>query len=524
MKPILRSYVRATWHRPEGGSRPLLDPCTEEVIAEAPTAGVDFGGALDFARRVGGPALRELTFAGRGELLRAMSAALQDRRDELLAVSLLNTGATRRDAKFDVDGGIHALAYYAELGAALGQARVLPDGEGLQLGRSPRFWGQHVWVPLAGAAVHVNAFNFPVWGFAEKAACALLAGVPVVTKPATSSALVAERAVAAVVERGVLPPGALSLVCGPASGLLDELGPVDALAFTGSAATALALRGTTSLLRSGTRVNVEADSLNAAVLGPDAAPEGATWSAFVRDVVREMTQKTGQKCTAVRRIFVPRARLAPAREALVERLRAVVVGHPEDESVTMGPLATAEQLRDAESGVACLGQDAALVLGEGRRIDGVGAPPGRGYFFGPTLLLRADEPALARRVHTHEVFGPVAALLAYDGTARAAAELVALAEGTLVTSVYSDDREFLAEFLARAGATTGRLYIGSERVADQLPGSGVALPQVQHGGPGRAGGGQELGGLRGLQLYLQRVALTGERALVARLSGTRDEA
>jgi oxepin-CoA hydrolase/3-oxo-5,6-dehydrosuberyl-CoA semialdehyde dehydrogenase len=374
-------------------------------------------------------------------------------------------------------------------------------------------------VPRHGVAVHVNAFNFPAWGFAEKAACALAAGMPVITKPATATAMVAARCVEIVLDSGAVPEGALQLVCGSTGDLLDRLGPQDVLAFTGSADTSLKLRSGGPLLAASTRVNVEADSLNAAVLAPDVEPGSETWELFVRDVVREMTQKSGQKCTAVRRILVPAGRGDEAREALVERLAAVVTGNPADETVTMGPLATADQLADAERGVAELGSAARRVLGEGRRIDGVGSPAGKGFFIGPTLLW-ADEPWSAAAAHRREVFGPVATLMPYDGSADAAAGLVALGGGTLVTSAYGDDAEWTAALIAAAGATTGRFYLGSADAAPAAPGSGIAMPQCLHGGPGRAGGGEELGGLRGLERYMQRVALPGSRGRVERLAGT----
>jgi oxepin-CoA hydrolase/3-oxo-5,6-dehydrosuberyl-CoA semialdehyde dehydrogenase len=377
-----------------------------------------------------------------------------------------------------------------------------------------------VLAPLAGAAVHINAFNFPVWGWAEKAACSLLAGMPVISKPATSSALITERAVEIVVDGGVLPEGAMTLICGSTGDLLDHLGPQDVLAFTGSATTAMKLRGKRNLLESSTRVNIEADSLNAAVLGPDVEPGGDLWSVFLRDVEREITQKTGQKCTAVRRVLVPRERIDGVQQELIESLRSIVVGNPNDGTVRMGPLATADQLSDGISGVARLREEADLVLGEGKRVDGVGNPGGKGFFFAPTLLRVAD-PDSATVVHQHEVFGPVASLMAYDGSADHAAALVGRAGGCLVTSVYSDKRAFLSRYLERGATTSGRLYIGSTKVADQLPGSGVAMPHLLHGGPGRAGGGAELGGDRGLSLYLQRVAVSGDRGLIERLAGSR---
>ena len=513
----LESYVCGRWHAADRGFSTLVDPSTEEEIARASSEGVDFGAALEHARERGGPALRELSFAGRGELLKAMSKALRACRDELLALSRTNNGATTPDGSFDVDGGGGTLAYYAALCRGLGERTVLAEGEGAQLARTEGFWAQHVLVPRRGVAVCINAFNFPVWGFAEKAACSLAAGVPVIVKPATATALVAARAVRAVIEAGVLPEGALQLIVGGTGDLLDRLGPQDVLAFTGSADTAATLRKRTQLGTAASRFNVEADSLNAAVLGSDVATGGddPTFELFLRDVVREMTQKTGQKCTAVRRVVVPAERLGAVRDALAGQLGGVVTGNPEDPEVTMGPLATAAQLADAEEGVAALG--ARVVLGGGR-CDGRGAEPGRGYFFPPTLLEAADGGA-GGAVHEREVFGPVATLLPYDGSAEGAAAVVALGGGTLVTSVYGDDPGWLGTFLAAAGPTTGRLYIGSRAAAGEAPGSGAALPQALHGGPGRAGGGEELGGLRGVTLYLQRLALQGSRPLVEELAG-----
>jgi len=513
----LRSYVGGQWREARAGFAPLHDPCTEEVIAQASSDGVDFGAALEHAREVGGPALRALTFAERGELLLAASKALHACRDELIELSLRNSGTTRKDAKFDLDGATGTLSFYAYLGKELGDRRYLVDGEGVALGRSARFYGQHLLLPLTGAAVHINAFNFPAWGFAEKAACAWLAGVPVITKPATSTALVTERCIEILVEAKLLPAGALALIVGSTGDLLSRLGPQDAFGFTGSADTALRLRGLPNLLAKSVRVNIEADSLNAAVLGPDVSPGSETCNLFLREVEREMTQKTGQKCTAVRRVFIPKERMDEVQAALIERLSAVVTGNPADSSVTMGPLATAQQLADGVAGIARLAGDARIVHGSGLRADGVGATPGRGYFLAPTLL-RADDAESTQNVHSHEVFGPVATLLPYDGSAAVAARLCARAEGTLVTSVYSDDDSWAASFVVDGGPWAGRIYLGSEKMAEQALGSGVALPQSLHGGPGRAGGGEELGGKHGLSLYLRRVALQGSRAMVGKLA------
>jgi oxepin-CoA hydrolase/3-oxo-5,6-dehydrosuberyl-CoA semialdehyde dehydrogenase len=514
----LASYLAGRWTEADRDFQTLVNPATEEPLARASSTGADFAGALDWARRTGGPALRELTFAQRGEILKAVAKKLREHRAELLELSRQNNGATAGDGSFDVDGGGGALAVYGNLGLALGERKSLLDGGGDQLGRTDAFWSQHVAVPKRGVAVHVNAFNFPAWGFAEKFACAFLAGVPAIVKPATATAWTAHRTVEIVLGAGLLPEGALQLVVGGTGDLLDRLGAQDVLAFTGSAATAMALRGKRNLLAASVAVNVEADSLNAAVLAPDAAPGGATFERFVADVVRETTQKAGQKCTAVRRIVVPGPVEAEVTAALVARLERVVTGDPADAGVTMGPLATAAQLRDALDGIAELLATCDLVYGSGRRIDGAGAPAGKGFFVGPTLL-RCPLPLERSPVHYREVFGPVATVLPYDGTAAQAAAIVALADGTLVTSAYSDDPAWLTDFALAAGAATGRLYVGSER--SEGMGSGACFPQSLHGGPGRAGGGAELGGLRGLAPYLQRLALQGDRALLDAVAGAR---
>ena len=514
----LKSYVGGRRHEAKEGFVPLVDPSTEEEIARVSSSGVDFGAVLDYSRQRGAPALQALSFVERGELLKAMSKALRENRDELLELSRRNNGTTLPDGAFDIDGATGTLAYYAAISKGLGEQTFLTEGEGLQLARTEGFWGQHLLVARRGVAVHINAFNFPAWGFAEKAACALLAGMPVITKPATSTAMVAERCVEILVAAGILPDGVLQLVCGTTGDLLDRLGPQDVLAFTGSAETARRLRGREGRALASTRFNVEADSLNPAVLAPDVEPDSETMALFLKDVLREMTQKSGQKCTAVRRILVPAATADSVEEALVGRLRAVVTGNPADESVSMGPLANAQQLEDAERGVAELSRVARSVFGAGTRVDGVGSPSGKGYFFAPTLL-RAEEGGSGKVIHRREVFAPVATIIPYDGGSATAAKIVALGGGTLVTSVYGDDRDWLSDFVGGCAATTGRLYVGSQEAAGEAPGSGVGLPQTLHGGPGRAGGGEELGGLLGVKLYMQRVALQGARPLIDDLSG-----
>jgi oxepin-CoA hydrolase/3-oxo-5,6-dehydrosuberyl-CoA semialdehyde dehydrogenase len=513
----LASYVSGKWIEGKGGkAAELVNPATEEVLATASTEGIDFASAVTFARERGGKALRAMTFAQRGEMLRAMSRAIHAKRDELLSLAQANGGNTRGDAKFDVDGAIGTLAAYADLAPELGDTHVLVDGDGVQLGRGARLFGQHVYLPRAGVAVHINAFNFPAWGLAEKAATALLAGMPVISKPATSTALVAHRIVEILIEEKVLPEGALSLVCGGVGDLLDRLGGQDVLAFTGSSITAAKLRAGQSVVRDATRINVEADSLNAAILGPDATDGSEVLNLFATDVVREMTQKTGQKCTAIRRIYVPLDRVADVVERLRERLSGIKVGDPSRDDVNMGPVSTAQQLRDVREGVAKLESCAKTVFGSKDKIQD------KGFFVSP-ILLQGDAPKSDDAVHTHEVFGPVATVMPYRSNDELTA-LVAAGGGGLVTSVYADDKDFVRTMVLALAPFHGRLVLGSSKVAGQSLPPGMALPQLVHGGPGRAGGGEELGGRRGMTFYMQRTALQGDRAILEAIAGTKKTA
>ncbi len=510
----LKSYVGGRWVEGTGTASNLVNPSTEEVVAQTSTGGIDFKEALAFARKSGAH-LRKLTFAQRGEILRKLAAAGQAGREELIALAVENGGNTRGDAKFDVDGAIGTLNAYADLAGTLGDKRVLADGEGVALGRGARLFGQHAWLPREGVAVHVNAFNFPAWGMAEKLAVAFLAGMPVITKPATATALVAHRLAEMWVASGALPEGTFTFVCGGTGDLLEQLGGQDVLAFTGGSDTATSLRGYKNMLKDSVHVNVEADSLNAAILGPDVEPGSEVFNLFVADVARDMTQKTGQKCTAIRRVFVPASRVEEVKEALVERLSAIRVGNPADEKVTMGPVSTAAQLRDVRAGIEKLSQGAKVLLGGASAVNGIGAPEGKGFFVAPTLLLSTD-PKPSDAVHAHEVFGPVATLIPFEQTS-SMVELVRAANGGLVSSVYSDDKEFLAETVLGIAPFHGRVCIVGEKVAGQTLPPGMVLPQLLHGGPGRAGGGEELGGVRGMQLYMQRVALQGNRSTLEAL-------
>ncbi|HRG98777.1 MAG TPA: 3,4-dehydroadipyl-CoA semialdehyde dehydrogenase [Polyangiaceae bacterium] len=516
----LASYLSGAWTCGSGAGAALLNPSTEEVVATASTEGLDLGAALAHARDEGGPRLRAMSFAERGELLRAMSKAIYAKRDELIGLAMTNGGNTRSDAKFDIDGATGTLAFYADLGKELGDAHVLADGDGVQLGRSARLFGAHVYTPRRGVAVHVNAFNFPAWGLAEKAATALLAGMPVFCKPATSTALVAHRISELLVESGALPAGAFSLLAGGAGALTSHLGAQDVLAFTGGSSTARTLRAEASVVERGVRLNVEADSLNAAVLGPDVELGSDLENLFTADVARDIQQKTGQKCTAIRRVYVPRERLAEIADLLAERLRAIKVGVPSHDDVTMGPLATRSQLRDVREGAKRIQAAAKLVFGDPDRVAALGRDGDKGFFMSPLLFVH-EQPSAADVVHSHEVFGPCATVMPYDGTGEDAARLVAAGGGGLVTSVYSDDPRFLAAAVIGSAAFNGRVVIGSSKVASQAIAPGLVMPHLLHGGPGRAGGGEELGGRRGLSFYMQRTAVQGDRALLDALTGKR---
>lgn len=511
----LGSYLGDAWVDGSGKAAELVNPATEEVLASTSSAGLDLAKALAHARDVGGPALRALTFRERGELLEKMSKAIYAERDALIELAIANGGNTRSDAKFDVDGATGTLMAYAELGKKLGDKQLLVDGEPADIAGS-RLQGYHLLSPRHGVAVHIGAFNFPAWGWAEKAACALLAGMPVFTKPATATALLAHRTAEICVGAGILPRGAFSFLCGSAGDLLEHLSWKDVVAFTGGSSTGLSIRKTERLLAQGVRVNVEADSLNSALLLPEA--EDASVQAFVRDVARDMTQKTGQKCTAIRRVIVPESLLDRVREALSEQLATVKIGNPALDEVRMGPVATASQKRDVLAGIEKLRAQTKVAWGDPASLSPLGVPAGKGYFV-PLLLLEAEDALAATHVHEHEVFGPVATLLPYDGSTERALEIVRAGQGGLVASIYGDDRKALAEVVQGAAAWHGRLVVVDAKVADKSIAPGTVLPQLVHGGPGRAGGGEELGGLRGLALYQQRTAVQGNGPLVAKFVG-----
>ncbi len=508
----LKSYVNGKWQQGADETSILLNPATEEALAETSTNGIDFSAGLEFARTTGGPALRAMTFAERAEKLQGVYDALFACREEFIELSILNGGNTRNDAKFDIDGATATLLAYVDVGKQLGARQLINDGQTEQIGRTPRYGGKHIYSSMRGAAVHINAFNFPAWGMIEKAAVSLLAGMPVISKPATSTALLAYRMTEVIVESGILPDGAFSFIAGSVGDLLDHLDPQDALAFTGSGSTAAILRGLEAHTKGSVRVNVEADSLNAAIMGADIESGSETWQMMLSEVSNDIRQKAGQKCTAIRRIFVPPGQQENFVAALKERLDDIIVGNPADADVRLGPLVSRGQLDDVASGIAELGNQAEKVTGSLQPDNLVAAEAGKGFFLTPHLF-QVDDIASAPIVHEREIFGPVATVMPY-GDVDTLIGVCARGGGSLVSSLYSDDRNFSRQVLTGLAPYNGRLTHGSSKVAGISPGPGTVMPMMVHGGPGRAGGGEELGGLRGLSFYMQRTAVQGYSALL----------
>ena len=512
---VLRSYVEGRWHAPDSGF-PVYDAVTGDLVTEVSSQGIDFGAALAYGRRAGGPALREMTFHERAELAKSVGQLLRENRDELYQLSY-RTGATLNDSKFDIDGGIGVLLSYASKARReLPNDRVLVEGQPEQLGKAGQFLGQHLLTPRHGVAVQVNAFNFPVWGPLEKLAPALIAGVPTLIKPASQTGYLTARVVELIVNSGLLPEGALQLVSGGAGDLLDHLQEQDLLSFTGSASTAQRLRSHPNVVTRSVRFNAEADSLNMSVLGPDATPGTPAFDLYVRQLVTEMTVKAGQKCTAIRRAFVPAGQLDAVTEAVTERLATVVVGNPADKSVRMGALTSLDQREEVRRSLKGLEAAARIVFGDPERVEAAGADATRGAFLSP-ILLRADD---ARRAEVHEVeaFGPVATLIGYRDTADVI-DLAGLGKGSLAGSVVTDDPQFAREVVLGTAHWHGRLLVLDSDAAPESTGHGSPLPVLVHGGPGRAGGGEEMGGMRGVFHHMQRTAVQASPRMLQAATG-----
>jgi len=509
----LLNYAADQWVAGDGGLAEVRSAVTGDVIAQTGSKGLDFKAMLDHARRVGGPALRAMTFHERAWMLKDLANAVMARKEELYELSYA-TGATRNDGWIDIEGGAGTLFSFSSKGRReLPNGRVLIDGPMEPLSKTGSFVGQHVFTPLQGVAVHINAFNFPVWGMLEKLGPTLLAGVPAIVKPASATGYLTEACVRIMIEAGVLPAGAVQLIMGSTGDLMDHLTLQDVVSFTGSAATAMKLQTHPVIARESVRFVAERDSLNASILGPDAAPGTAEFDLFVKEIAREMTVKAGQKCTAIRRAMAPAAYLDAVQEALTARLAKVRIGDPREEGVQMGALASHDQLADVRARVAELAKSARIVAGDPE------APPvaGNGAFISP-ILLRADDPWGSDAVHDVEAFGPVSTIMPY----RDLDDAIALANrgmGSLALSLFTFDKGVAEDFVLGAGAYHGRMVILDRTSAKESTGHGSPLPVLVHGGPGRAGGGEEMGGVRGVKHYMQRTALQGSPDMLAAVIG-----
>ncbi|SHN47738.1 phenylacetic acid degradation bifunctional protein PaaZ [Cryptosporangium aurantiacum] len=515
MATLLESYAAGRWIRAEDEGEPLLDAATGEEVARISSRGLDVAAMVRHARDVGGPAIRALTFHQRAALLKAVAKHLTGVKDELTTLSA-HTGATARDTAVDVDGGIGTLFSYASRGTReLPNDTIVLDGGVEQLGKGGTFVGRHVYTSRPGVAVQINAFNFPVWGMLEKLAPAFLAGLPTIVKPASQTAYLTELTVRHILGSGLLPAGALQLISGSAGNLLDELTVQDSIAFTGSAHTAGILRRHPNVVDGGVRLGVEADSLNCSILGPDVRPDDPEFDLFVKGVVTEMTVKAGQKCTAIRRVLVPSGLRDAVIEALGARLSRITVGDPRNPDVRMGPLASLGQRDEVRKAVEALRAGADVVFGDpdgGTVLDG---DPERGAFVTP-LVLRAASGA--PEPHDIEPFGPVSTVLAYADVDEAVT-LAARGRGSLVASVVTHDPDVARSVVLGLAPWHGRVLVLDRDDAAESTGHGSPLPTLVHGGPGRAGGGEELGGIRAVLGHLQRTAVQASPDLLTAITG-----
>jgi oxepin-CoA hydrolase/3-oxo-5,6-dehydrosuberyl-CoA semialdehyde dehydrogenase len=512
----LQSYIGGRWIGQEA-AQALRSAINGKPVASTHAEKIDFAEAVQHARKVGVPGLMKLDFQQRAERLKALAKFLNERKEELYAISA-HTGATRADSWVDIEGGSGTLFAYAGVGTnELPSGNVVHEGPAISLGKKGTFAGTHILVPRGGMAVHINAFNFPVWGLLEKFAPSFLAGVPCIGKPATSTSYLTEAAVRLMVASGILPEGSLQLVIGSTGDLLDRLDGADVVTFTGSADTAAKLRVHANVVRQSIPFNAEADSLNCAVLAPDVTPDDEEFDLFVKEVAREMTMKAGQKCTAIRRAIVPKQYVDEVSKRLRARLAKVVVGDPALEEVRMGALASKDQQKDVGERVAALLKNAEQVFGERDGFAPKGEGVADGAFFSPTLLL-ARNPMGDDSVHDIEAFGPVSTLMAYEGLDEALA-LAARGKGSLVATLVTKDPATAARFVPAAAATHGRLLVLDREAAAESTGHGSPLPLLKHGGPGRAGGGEELGGLRAVKHYLQRAAVQGSPTMLSAVTG-----
>ncbi|MEO7563657.1 MAG: phenylacetic acid degradation bifunctional protein PaaZ, partial [Sphingomicrobium sp.] len=509
----LLNYERDRWIAGDGQLADLPSAIDGSIIATTGSGGLDFAGMLDHARKIGGPAMRKMTFHERARMLKGLGLAVMERKEELYALNP-HTGATRKDGWIDIEGGALTLLSFSSKGRReLPDAHVLLDGDVEQLSKTGSFIGQHIYTPLQGAAVHINAFNFPVWGMLEKLGPTLLAGMPAIVKPASSTAYLCEAAFRVMIDTGLLPPGAVQLIVGGVGDLFDHFGGQDTVSFTGSASTALKLRSHPVVSRESVRFVAEQDSLNASILGPDAAPGTPEFDLFVKEVVNEMTVKAGQKCTAIRRAMAPAEHLDALEAAIRDRLAKTTIGDPRDEASRMGALVNCSQRDDVRAQVKKLvASGARIVAGD----PDASAGPDGGAFMQP-ILLRADDPWATSAIHDIEAFGPVSTIMPYTDLTDAIA-LANRGMGSLVLSLFSYSPEAARDFIQGAAAFHGRMLVINRDNAAESTGHGSPLAVLVHGGPGRAGGSEEMGGIRGVKHYMQRTAIQSTPAMIAAIS------
>ena len=517
MMPRLENYVTGRWIPGDGEGQTLFNAYNGEPVTQTTTNGLDFAALLDYARKTGNPALRRMTFHERGRMLKALALHLREHLEKFYRISFL-TGATRADSWIDLEGGIGNLFSYASLRRKFPDEPFCLDGDGHSLGKAGTFMAQHILVPKEGVAIHINAFNFPVWGMLEKIAVNLLAGVPSVVKPATVTSFLTEAVVREIVASGILPAGALQLLCGSAGDLLDHVTSQDVVTFTGSATTGMQLKVHPAIQRENTPFNMEADSLNCLVLGGDVQPGMPEWDLFVKELRKEMTVKAGQKCTAVRRIFVPENKLEDAQKALIQALAQTTIGNPQNEKVRMGPLAGQSQLKEVRAQVAKLLASSQLIYGALDSVNLLEGDAEKGAFLSQLLLLN-EHPFDSEEPHAIEAFGPVSTLMPYKDL-DAAIALSKKGRGSLCSSIVTADAAIARNYVLGAATHHGRILILNNECAKENTGHGSPLPLLVHGGPGRAGGGEEMGGIRGVKHYMQRVAVQGSPSMITALTHT----
>lgn len=511
----LQSYISGKWIAGDGDGQPLYDAVNGELIAAASTKGIDFAAMLEYGRKVGNPALRKMTFHERGRMLRALAMFLLERKEKFYQVSY-HTGATKADSWIDIEGGIGNLFSNASLRRKFPDLSYCTDGEPISLGKAGTFMGHHILVPKEGVAIHINAFNFPVWGMLEKCAVNWLAGVPAIVKPATITSYLTEAVVKEIIASQILPEGALQLICGSAGNLLDHVSSQDVITFTGSKTTGLMLRSHPKVLSESVPFNMEADSLNCIVLGNDVQPGSAEWDIFIKEVRKEMTVKAGQKCTAIRRIFVPGNKMEEVWKDISRSLSQTMIGNPLNEKVRMGSLAGESQRSEVRGQIQKLLASSQIVYGSLDSVEVVDADAKKGAFLSP-VLLKNEKPFTSNEVHEVEAFGPVSTIMPYKNLEEAI-ELSKKGKGSLCSSIVTADNRIATEYVVGAASHHGRILVLNAECAKESTGHGSPLPLLVHGGPGRAGGGEEMGGVRGVKHYMQRVAIQGSPTTITAIT------